>query len=284
VIIAFASLVQSAPTFNKGRINCYITHLKGLNLLNSTYPEFDKHLDSCDETIEGLNRLQLTISRELDFESFKPCIKNDSSSNYWVNNMMLSAVYKASEFLTQDETKLKTIALEAQSHRSAQLAFTSCINENYFGEMFDHTFNDVHGEFYLEDRFKDYCYRKYVVDVGLVATNFTVNPNNLDVSNIDCEPYKKNAFGAWDSMMMNCMYAKNFLFTGDEKQVLCVMEKYNTKELQDKFYRISSLYLVKFTNKTKALERKNFINVLSEIVFLANECLDLEELINKMQF
>jgi hypothetical protein len=246
-IFAVASLVQSAPTVNKGKINCYITHLKGLNLLNAAYPEFDEHLDNCDESIEALKKdiyrkFALTIRRKPDFGSFTPCIMDDLRSRHWVEDMMLSTVYEASKTLTQDEKNLKTATLEAQSHRNAKLAFTSCVSKESFGGLFDRLFKEIPAAT-GEDPIEDYCERKYVIDAGLVDTtkfNFPVNPNNLDVSNVDCEPHLKNSFKEFDTLMITLLQTVDNFELG-EQEINCAMEKYHANKLQDKLFRLSAL-------------------------------------------
>jgi hypothetical protein len=281
-IIAFVFLVQSAPTFNKGKINCCITYLKGINFLDSAYPEFDEYSDNCDESVEALKnhiykKFSLSIKPK-DFSEVASCIRNDLRWKHWVAGNMFSSVCDSSESLAREGNNSNTAPLGEDIQRKARLEFTTCVNEETFGKMFDTSYKTA-DQYPDEDPFKDYCKRKYVVDAGFAETskfNFSVNPNNLDVSNVDCEPYKKNALGEFAPMMLSlALSAKNFGFhSKEEKKVNCAMEKYHAKELQDKLFRLEAIRFINLSDEEKVVERKNCINVLIEMVDLVNECMN----------
>jgi hypothetical protein len=252
--------------------------LKELHLLEAAYPETDDELYFCEERIaitldEVYKSFEKKTRAQPDYEAFAPCITEDLKSKRWVEGMMLNFVYEASESLTQSEKNLKTAPIKVKSYKDAKLALTNCASKEAFLNLFDNIFEEVPVP-NQENPIEDYCDRKYVVDNNLIDTtkfNFSVNPNNLDVSNVDCEPHIKKSLTKLDAtMLIRLKSVGNFNF--EDREINCALEQYHADNLRDQFFRLPALREIHLTDKEKAVEKKNFIKTMSEMVFLVNEC------------
>jgi hypothetical protein len=193
--VAFLSLfiiTDCKPLFDKGKINCYIRHLKSVRLLDLSYPELDgtTSFTNCDgfigqtkEKIYGAVAAKYKEKNHAD--EVISCIIDDFRSKNWADYSLLTVVYKADSRLSSDEQPQKESESRVKSFKEALISQQKCgFTDDIVSKLYDKEFQSSPQDSPTPEQ--AFCQRKFVVDRGLIdldRNQLIVNPKNLTDKN-----------------------------------------------------------------------------------------------------
>jgi len=273
---------MAAPIPAKARLNCFIRKLKSEHKLDATFPEFDAggETEDCDAFIkeaekEVYHQVALGVRKKTDFGDYTKCIMADLRSHNWVDDMWLSFIYGASDTLSETEKSAKMQEYDDKIEKSATEAFTACVFEEEFGELFDDLVKkggSSSSEEDLEDQVQAYCARKLVVGRHLMKAeyNLEVNPKNINVDGVNCKTVTLPMIKEMRKMLIDTLNEDDLSL--DKKQIKCIENKFKEESFIGKFFAIALLNEVKLTDEQKAEERRSFINYMVEMITTIETC------------
>lgn len=268
----------SVEVISKGKINCFIKHLKSNNKLETNFPEHH-HVNEtvdCNQLIKDYQgasfvKLHNVLTRSVKFGTEAECIMNDLNGASFLDVYMIFDVYQASITMSKADKKKMISVWDVRSKQDLEAAARSCWYRKDFGDLFDGLFiksnntNDY-------DPVEDFCARKFVFNKNLLDSKIYIielNPKNLDVRFINCDEVLKKAAKEIQEFMGN-------IFKNDEsislKIIECAMEKYQTGNFLDQIMAAGVLSQLDISDYRKQCERKKFIELMTQITNELGNC------------
>lgn len=183
--------------FNNAKMNCFIKHLKHVQLLDKDFEEFPSkssfNVTDCENYVNVVQKFYYERIRngstfEVEVPDFQElleeqgdCIVDRLHENHYSDLILKSLIFDSISELSDkllDERK-KTVA-------DLQVVLSSAISSCTFSALYDA---------YIEIRRNNYCARKYVVEhdiMGLRHFNLTLNPFHINVSDVNCTEIIQN--------------------------------------------------------------------------------------------
>lgn len=284
-------LGESNHLLSKETFDCAVNHLTDKNLLDKDFNYVsEKNVADCSSlkafVTENIETPLMTLFNEdKDFAPYSKCIMKI------LKDFNVSDTYIAKFVYEQDKTmsKLRRQRLVSDTlsiiEYKLELAEEICAPEKMFGDWFESSYenyaealNSTEDDDDLGDLQEDYCQRKYLVEknfIDLSVYNVTVNPKNINTSDVNC---KKLWFEAAEDYIHEL---KSWIVTAfDEmsnKEIRCIADtirngKYAQYEL--KIWLFSHLNL---TESQKTDEKEKFINYMKKLFENILECRDDED-------
>lgn len=266
-LIALSAIkLEAAPNLLQEVDNtCFIQHLKDLKKLEEDYPEYSVEIPDgyCQRLLPIEEKdlydrfTQSMISQGLN--QYVDCVVDQLKSQSYAVEVMLRKVYEASEQLSVTEREVKLAKVDERIAEMSMATVQICVFEAEYGKVFDDAINAA----YDDDDKTNYCLRKYVVDKNLIdpkVHQITINPNDVDVSNIHCEGMLRTYFKNSTVNMTEGDSLKHL----NEEQKQCIRGKFRDGKYAGKVLAVIVLSEISMTDEQKATERTKFINSMSE--------------------
>jgi hypothetical protein len=185
-------------------------------------------------------------------------------------------IYTKSNKLSPKLKKKYLAKLESESAKVVTVASSICFPEALFGASFDEIFSPSENEEESdEDKQTDYCIRKYVIDNNLIDKNdlnVELNPDNLDIApDFICTDLVDDAFEELEDQFKSPF---QFVEEKTKRQNRCMNRVIKNAKAVDFMSRLSVLSEVNLKDEFKAVERKNFIEFMSNLYKDMAKCQD----------
>jgi hypothetical protein len=251
VIAVLFLAVESRPVTEHTKLNCFIKHLKSMGNLNADYPEFvvtesPGAQANCTEIVEETR--QNFYDQEAK-STYEICLINELKSRNAQDEAMKSVVFLSSDVLTKEEIarkiedlleNMKILSYESMNVCDSGAELVKTMVDSVFNKKSDSS------EKSESDLKFDYCRRKYVLDKNLIDTNqhnITLNPKNLDVSEVNCEE------------VIKIEISKSM--AGKHKFFGCMTKKIESPNNVDTEFKIFVLLELGMTEEQEKVERKS---------------------------
>jgi hypothetical protein len=270
IITLFAFKVDSRVVHGFGNINCYIKHLKEVNKLDASYPEFAvaNQTQNCVELIKINNgkvyqQISAKIRNELPFTESTDCILSEMKSQKSADDYMTRLVLSTSNTLTANEIQKKDQEIKLKIKATLRNATKSC---KAFEKAHDKEFDSFFKIFSegAADELKDYCVRKHVIDNKLLNTsiyNVTLNLN-ANATEISCAIILEKFAERFTKELMTTL--KDDGKGLDELELECYLEKLHQSGFLNKLLVIGVLSQIGITEEQRKIERKNYVDFMNK--------------------
>lgn len=280
--------IDATTTENNAKVNCYIRHLKSKEKLDADYPERADagEGEDCDRLIKRTEKDLYKFSaqssrRRSDFRKYTKCMTTVLRAEGWVDDVILQAVYRDNESLSIVEKQQKVAELDERISRAAEEAFSKCVFEKKFEELFDRLSkaskdsssdsSSSSEENTSSDNIDDYCGRKYIVDNNLVNQTVVLNPKNINMDDVDCDARLKEKFAIFDAMLRAKLNDENLEL--NEQQVKCALTKYREAKFGDQFLAAAFIGSKKVNSAQRSFEKKRFVKFMFDIFKSTDACI-----------
>ena len=261
-----------------GEVNCFITNLKILKKLESTYP---KHVSldtneanqgevDCEQAIANFfDVLEKKVRKIERLENYTDCVIYELKEHNWFEEIMMQMVYTPSR-LSDKLQKIQEADIRAL--QIMEKANKWCIYKKEFVELF----NLIEGRprNSSEKDVENYCARKYVVEKGLIDAKeykVVINPKNINVEDVECENVIKVILKELQELV-----EKSFLDDGDfsvlDDEIECIMKKYRENKFFEYILSIDVLSNLNLTALQKDSERIKFAENVVKFLMSSIDC------------
>lgn len=219
-----------------------------------------------------------TVEKSPTFHQYTDCIMDKLKVNKWYEQILKKTVLEGSENMPVEELHHKLDEVCLVTHSIFIGSIIDCINEQEFGNMFDHFLNTDDSKCEEEeDLVKDYCAKKFVVDKHLINNNIhsvKVNSIKLDVSNVDCDvilvEHEKEFYKKLEKKLEEKDDEKDL----NGQKVSCASTKYQEGDLFHKMLALSALKHINISEEQKTSERKIFLDFMKNLTTTLVSCQD----------
>lgn len=275
--------VNAAPIHNKAKLNCLVRQLKSAEKLEADFPEFtvENEIGDCEVFLKDLQKdfykkFVIKLRKNDNFAENTRCITSGLKSKGWADDTFLSIIYQADKTLPRREREQRVKEVDERIESAAVQTYSFCVFNKLFGEIFDEAMKEDSSSSEEETSFEDYCARKRVIDKNLLDSSlFTLkaNPENLQVSDVDCVEEKKKTDKDIRKAMVKAIKESNEL-DFDKKELYCTLDKDIEGGYLDKWLAVAYLSEVNPTDEQKAEERQKFIDYMTKVMSEITECTD----------
>lgn len=157
-----------------------------------------------------------------------------------------------------------------RAEKGMQNAAVACASDDKFGKTFDAMMRHEDGA-EEPSPIQKYCSKKYLVDNNLIDTNvykFELNPDHLDVVEVDCGQFVKEALKIYRKKLAEKLRGLGL----NNVQVDCALKKFQNLKYYNKGLVFKVLSDLNITEAQKARERKNFIALMKELFYIVGDC------------
>lgn len=278
-VFAIFAFLKTAEANTEDFDFCVVKYFKGNGLLPSNFPEPQANPQNCEEIIEFegrkfVGKTAKSIINEEDFSKYPKCIDSQSSImdfsifaalNEYLNYELLPLTEEDRKFIVGNITTVHKIIF--------QPTITSCIGEEFFGKMFEKRFKKDSSSSSSsseedDDTKTDYCLRKYLADNKIIAPpkyNFVVNPKNIDESNVHCTDVVNFEISKLTKRFEKD-FRKVFYLNNNLKTVANVLNRFVEAKFEKNLILLEILPKLNLSPEEKSEEKRNFIDVMVEIL------------------
>lgn len=274
------SIIANTIGSKNDAINCIADYLKSINELESSFQTdpYEGSTATCDYVIKSTNvsfyemwteELEKTPQFKTDLECIMDNLKKTQMSLFLLKEL----VYEASTSLSEETKSIKIQEAKKAQEKNALIISLKCIAIRRYGDLFDRMMIYTSSEEDNYDPKEEYCIRKYVNDNNILNNEiykYKLNPGNVNVDEINCDPIMENFSKVADNKMTNIF----------EKEIASLLEKecYNSKfdvnQSTDRMLAIMVLRKLKLSEVSD--ERQKFIdNLLAITNAISTNCRDV---------
>lgn len=278
--MTFNSITANTIGSKDGAINCIGDYLKSINELESSFQTnpYEGSKETCEYIIKSTNASFYEIwARELEnipqFKTDLECIMDNLKKTQMSVNLLKELVYEASTSLSDEAKSLKINETKRAQDKNALIVSLNCIAIRTYGGLFDRLMIYTSSEEDMYDPQEEYCIRKYVSDKKILNNEiykFNINPDNINVNEINCDPIMEKFAKVADIKMTKIFEDEIALLLQKE----CYNIKFDVKESTDRMLAVMVLRKLNLTEVTD--ERKKFIdNLLTITQAITTNCRDI---------
>ena len=249
--------------------------------MEPSYPEaaVENHAENCEDHIQEIKmeikkQIYKKIRDETDNSETVQCMIDDLRSKHWLEEFMLKMIYQASLTLSAEEKEAKLASADATIKKTVKNSIYLCVFFKNLEALFDSIMNNASSSSEEADPTEDYCARKLVVDNKLIDTtkyNVILNPNNLDISAVNCEQVLEKAFKT-SLVTLTKIFNDNDDFNLDDKKSQCIFNKYHEQHYVHKDMRVRVLRKLDISAETKLEEKNAYIQRTHDLFRMIKEC------------
>lgn len=278
--MCFNSIIANIIGSKDEAINCIADYLKSINELESSFQTnpYEGSAATCDYVIKSTNASFYEMwTEELEkipqFKTDLECIMGNLKKTQMSLFLLKELVYEASTSLSDEEKSLKINEAKKAQEKNSLIVSLHCIATRRYGDLFDRMMTYTSSEEDNYDPKEEYCIRRHVNDNNILNNEiykYTLNPGNVNVDQIDCDPIMEMFSKVADNKMTNIF----------EEEIASLLEKecYNTKfDVNQSTNRMLAIMVLRKLKLSEVSdERQKFIdNLLAITKAITTNCRDV---------
>lgn len=211
IIISFALIgLTHAADLEPTNFSCLMNYLRTEKLLDRRYRYKATNATTdkvaCNAQLEEVRNAFYTkladgMKQDDDLSPHVDCIIERLKEFKVAEISMKQIVFENTRNLSNRKRKKAMRAFDNTIEKKMETAVKICLSDETFGDLFDTLYaassNTTDSDSDSDEKGpeeEDYCTRKHLIDknfINATVYNVTLNPNNIDVSNLDCDEIVK---------------------------------------------------------------------------------------------
>lgn len=260
-----------------------VRYLKEEKLLKKDFEHsVDNITSDCDQLVEQYKKAKL-ISWGQNFRdnenllSDPDCIVEQLKAINYIDAVMLDEVYRSEKNTAKSISNFPGfVDNDAGIKRKLQDTIKGCDNSEEFGSMFDilYSVNFSPNKESTADKIETLCSKEHLIDNNFLSTetyNITLNPENVDVVNVDCTQIMGSLKGNTIEKFAK-IFSRKYNLASDKMRT-CSLDVLRSSSFFESVIKIWILKRIKISEADKAAERNVFIKHLTPVIRRINKCL-----------
>lgn len=216
----------------------------------------------------------MSVYKKEQFKKLTSCVMKDVRAENWVDDLMLSFIYAASESMSENLKQKKVTELTDKVMKTVFNAIDYCRYVKEFGELYDNLVGKSRNENKTEKQLRGfYCGRKYIVEHNLV--NRTIheadfNPTNINVEGLDCNAMVQEKLKSLEDEFIAMLSGDDIKL--DSFKAKCALKKFRDGKFGDKFLALLIIGDFDLTDVQRSKERDKFVNFYADVLTSLDIC------------